>query len=151
MTWTYSGNPASSTRDAVRFLVGDTDTTDQLISDEEIAYIVQENPAINRSASESARAIAAKFARLMSRSIGGLSADFSAKYRQYLELADNLLSKDELKPVSLYISGFTRSAKEAVELDIDRESTFSRKGIMDNPRSVPADDSPYDYSYRAGA
>jgi hypothetical protein len=149
MTWTYSGNPASTTRDAVRFLVGDTDTTDQLISDEEIAYIVQENPAINRSASESARAIAAKFARLMSRSIGGLSADFSAKYRQYIELADNLLSKDELKPVSPYISGFSRSAKKAVELDTDREPTFSRKGIMDNPRSQPVDESPYDY--RRGA
>ncbi len=145
MTWTYSGDPASSVRDAVRFIVGDTDTTDQLISNEEIDYLITKNGTVTRSASESARAISAKFARLMSRSIGGLSADFSAKYRQYLELADNLLTKDELSPVSPYISGFSRSDKEAVELNTDREPTFSRKGIMDNPRSQPSDESPYDY------
>jgi hypothetical protein len=145
VTWTYSGDPADSSLDAVRFTIGDTDTTDQLISDEEIAYMVALHGNIKRAASESARAIAAKFARLMSRSIGGLQADFSAKYRQYLELADNLLTKDELQPVSPYISGYTRSAKEAVELDTDREPTFSRKGIMDNPRFQPADEAPYDY------
>lgn len=144
MTWSYSGNPSNSTGDAVRFLVGDTDTTDQLISNEEIAYFVAEFNNARRSASEAARAIAAKYARLMSRSIGGLSADFSAKYRQYLELADNLLSKEEMKPVALFISGYTKSQKEMVELDADRESTFSRKGIMDNKRSYPSDDaSPY--------
>ena len=145
MTWTYSGNPANSSSDAVRFLIGDTDTTDQLISNEEIAYLVTVHGNIRRVASESARAIAAKFARLMSRSIGGLQADFSAKYRQYLELADNLLAKDELAPVSPFISGFGRSAKEAVELDTDRETTFGRKGQHDNPRSYPADESPFDY------
>jgi len=145
MTWSYSGNPADSTRDAVRFLIGDTDTTDQLISNEEINYFVTEFGNARRSASEAARSIAAKFARLMNRSIGGLSADFSAKYRQYLELADNLLSKEEMSPVALYISGYSRSEKEAVELDTDREPTFSRKGIMDNPRYQPSDESPYDY------
>ncbi len=73
-----------------------------------------------------------------------MSADFSAKYRQYLELADNLIAKEEMRPVSLYISGYTKSEKELVELDTDRESTFSRKGIMDNKRSYPSDDaSPY--------
>lgn len=144
MTWTYSGDPASSTRDAVRFLIGDTDTNDQLISNEEINYFVTEFNNARRSASEAARAIAAKYARLMNRSIGGLSADFSAKYRQYLELADSLLSKEEMKPVGLFISGYSKSAKESVELDTDRESTFSRKGIMDNKRSYPSDDtSPY--------
>lgn len=144
MAWSYSGDPATSTRDAVRFLIGDTDTNDQLISNEEINYFVTEFGNARRSASEAARSIAAKFARLMNRSIGGLSADFSAKYRQYLELADSLLSKEEMKPVTLYISGYSKSAKEAVELDSDRESTFSRKGIMDNKRSYPSDDtSPY--------
>ncbi|NBO55357.1 MAG: hypothetical protein EBU84_12380 [Actinobacteria bacterium] len=145
MAWSYSGDPTTSTRDAVRFLIGDTDTNDQLISNEEINYFVTEFGNARRSASEAARAVAAKFARLMNRSIGGLSADFSAKYRQYLELADNLLSKEEMAPVSLYISGYSRSAKEAVELDTDREPTFSRKGIMDNPRYQPSDESPYDY------
>lgn len=145
MAWSYSGNPASSNLDAVRFLVGDTDTNDQLLSNEEINYMVLTHGNVRRAASESARAIAAKFARLMNRSIGGLAADFSAKYRQYLELADNLLEKDELSPVSPFISGFSRSAKEAEELDTDRETTFGRKGQHDNPRAYPGDESPFDY------
>jgi len=53
MTWTYSGNPANSSSDAVRFLIGDTDTTDQLISNEEIAYLVTVHGNIRRVASES--------------------------------------------------------------------------------------------------
>lgn len=40
MTWTYSGNPGSSSRDEVRFLIQDTDTDDQLLSNEEIDYLL---------------------------------------------------------------------------------------------------------------
>lgn len=140
MAWTYSGNPSASTLDAVRFLTGDTDTTDQLLSDAEITYIITENATVLRSASESCRAIAAKFARLMSRSVGGLSADFSAKYSQYLQLADNIMSRDEVSAVRPFISGYTISQKEALEDNTDRESTFARKGGMDNRRVVPGDE-----------
>lgn len=150
MTWTYSGNPSSSSRDAIRFLIGDTDTTDQLLSNEEIDYIISVQGASNRAASEAARAVAAKYARLMSRSIGGLSADFSAKYRQYLELANSLLTTEETHPVSPYISGYNRPAKDAIEDNPDRESTFSRKGIMDNRRVYPVDDYGTPYYYRGG-
>lgn len=149
MTWTYSGNPASSQLDAIRFVIGDTDTTDQLLSNEEITYMITTYGDSRHAASESCRAIAAKFARLMNRSIGGLSADFSAKYRQYLELAESIEAGEELRPVSPFISGFTRSAKDAEELLDDRESTFSRKGIHDNPRANAVDDYyPLDYRTR---
>ena len=46
MTWTYGGAPGTTSsatrRDAVRLLVGDTDTTDQQVSDEEIAQLQAE-------------------------------------------------------------------------------------------------------------
>lgn len=145
--WSYSGDPSASTKDAIRFIVGDTDSDDQLITDAEINYLIARHGTINRTASEAARSIAAKFARLMNRSIGGLSADFSSKYRQYMELADNLLSKEETDPVSPFISGYKRSEKEARELDLDRETTFSRKGVHDNNRVYPADDY-YQSEYR---
>ena len=145
MAWTYAGDPSVSSLATVRFLIGDTDTTDQLINDAEVTYLITVHGNTNRAASEACRAIAAKFARLMSRSIGGLQADFSAKYTQYLELADSLLAKDELAPVAPFISGYSRSAKEAVELDNDRETTFGRKGQFDNPRSYPSDESPLGY------
>ena len=40
MTWTYSGDPGSSELDEVRFLIQDTDTDDQLLSDEELTYLL---------------------------------------------------------------------------------------------------------------
>lgn len=145
--WLYTAQPSTRNIDRVRLLIGDTDSADQLLTDDEVSWFLELHGSLNRSASEAARAIAAKFARLMNRSIGGLSADFSAKYRQYMELADNLLQKEETSPVSPYISGYKRSAKEAVELDLDRETTFSRKGVHDNNRVYPADDY-YEAEYR---
>jgi hypothetical protein len=149
VTWTYSGNPANSTLDAVRFLMGDTDTTDQLLSNEELSWLITTEGTAYYAAAEACRAVAAKFARQMSRSVGGLSADFAAKYRQYLELADRLETEARIFPVALYISGYTRSDKEAVEENTDRESTFSRKGIHDNERVYPADDDA-SFVYRTG-
>lgn len=40
MTWSYSGNPGASTRDTIRFLIQDTDTSDQLLSNEELDYLI---------------------------------------------------------------------------------------------------------------
>jgi hypothetical protein len=147
MAWTYSGDPAASTRDSVRFLIGDTDTNDQLLNDAEVAYFITTHGTVNRAASEAARAVAAKFARLMNRSIGALSADFSTKYRQYLELAGDLLLKEETEPVSPFVSGWKKDQKEAYMDDSNREPIFGRKGVHDNDRVYPSDDN-YDTSYR---
>ena len=43
MTWTYSGDPSTTSRDAVRYRSGLTDKDDQLVSDEEIAYVLAES------------------------------------------------------------------------------------------------------------
>ena len=50
MSWTYSGDPATSDKDAVRFLTGDTDAGDQLASDEEIAYALSQRPDVRLAA-----------------------------------------------------------------------------------------------------
>ncbi len=147
MTWTYAGDPSVSDLAAVRFLVGDTDTTDQLITDEEINYLITEHGMTYHAASATCRAISAKYARLMQRSIGGLSADFAAKYRQYGELADALMEKSDRQAVSLYASGWKKAAKEAIDDDTDREQIFGRKGGMDNQRANATDEY-YPATYR---
>lgn len=40
MAFTYSGNPGSSTRDLVRFLISDTDSSDPMFQDAEIDYLI---------------------------------------------------------------------------------------------------------------
>lgn len=94
MTWTYSGNPANSSRDAVRFLVADTDSNDPLITDEEIAYLLDLYTEAPSAAVGAARAIAAKFSREadQARTVGDLtlSESLSQKSTQYHHLGDHL-------------------------------------------------------------
>jgi hypothetical protein len=148
MAWSYSGDPASSTRDTIRFMIGDTDTSDQLLNNAEIDYYITLHGTNSRIASESARAVAAKFARNMSRAVGGLQADFAAKYRQYMELADNLLKKEESEPTSPFLSGWNRVDKDDRFDNPDREPINGRKGVMDNPRAYPEDTSTGSRGYR---
>lgn len=96
MTWTYSGDPSDSDKDAVRFTVGDTDTTDQLVTDEEIAYLLVVHGAVGMASVGAARAIAAKYSRKadQSRSVGdlSLSQQYSQQATSYHHLADHLLA-----------------------------------------------------------
>lgn len=38
MTWSYSGDPSTTPKDKVRFLIGDTEQNDPLLQDEEINF-----------------------------------------------------------------------------------------------------------------
>lgn len=96
MPWTYSGDPASSAKDEVRFLVGDTNTADQLVQDEEINYVLLAHAdagsaSINyRAAAEIAEAIAAKFARKADKAVGPLSIQAKQQHDHYVQLAGRL-------------------------------------------------------------
>lgn len=93
MTWSYTGNPADSEKDAVRFLIGDTDTTDQLLSDEEINYVITEaGDSRYQAAHDAAYAIASKFSRMaQSKSVGDLSISYADRAQAYFALANELL------------------------------------------------------------
>lgn len=97
MTWTYSGDPSDSDVDAVRFLVGDTDTTDQLLTNEEIQYLVDEQGSAHTAAAAAANAIAAKFSRKAdeSKSVGDLSLSnsYSQRAKSYLDLSTSLQAR----------------------------------------------------------
>ena len=96
MTWSYSGDPSSSAMDEVRFLIGDTDASSQMMSNEEIAYLVTVSPDggtrySNYPAAISAcRSLAAKYAKQIDKTVGSLSISYSQKHTQYLSLAAEL-------------------------------------------------------------
>ena len=102
MTWTFTNAPATNQTDEVRLLIGDTLTTSQLITDEEIAYflIVYPKPVpplvpVTRpaylAAAAAADAIAASFARKADRSLArGLSIQASQQYDHYVAVAASL-------------------------------------------------------------
>jgi len=97
MSWTYSANPTSSPKDAVRFLIGDTDDTNPLVEDEEIYFNLGEvNDSIYRAASNTCYNLAAQFTGISqseSKTVGGLSISksYGDKAQRYERLAKDLL------------------------------------------------------------
>lgn len=101
MAWTHNRDAEPDTDLAViRILIGDTDSTDPLLTDEEIGYFTEKHKQPYNAASACALAIAARFAKEMATSTGDLSADFAAKHTQYLNLAD-VLARQQKSDYSL--------------------------------------------------
>lgn len=97
MAWTYSPEELGletpeERKNSVRFLVGDTDTTDQQIQDEEILFALDRtNGNIYAAAAFSAEGIAAKFARLVTSEVDRtLRVRYSDMQAQYRALAKDL-------------------------------------------------------------
>jgi hypothetical protein len=94
MGWSYSGDPADGGVDEIRFLVQDTDVNDQLITDEEIEYLIGRwNPVYGSAlmtAAMVAEAIAAKFTREVSYSADGVSVGVQELQSKFDALAISL-------------------------------------------------------------
>ncbi len=133
MTWSYSGNPATSDRDKVRFLVFDTDTNEQLINNEEIDWLLTEQTSVYMAAANAAEAIAAKFAKDVTRSAVGLSATVGNRSSFYLRLADTLRAQvgTTNNHGEVFSGGLTISGKDALDGDTDAVQPGFKIGQFD--------------------
>lgn len=92
---TYSGDPASSLLDAVRFYSQDTDSSFWILTDEEMQYLIDETVRTTNDnpiwiASRVCIAIAAKFTREVNVSADAVSVNVGDLQRKYLTLAQML-------------------------------------------------------------
>jgi hypothetical protein len=141
MSWTYSGNPASSARDEVRFLVGDTDVTKPwTLQDAEIGYAVTlysgAPPVIGqnyRAAEECAYQILAKLkGTLADKSIGDLRISFNNQSLTFFQqTANRMKALATLQAVPVSIGGASRLDKAAQDADPDRVQPAFKVGGMD--------------------
>jgi len=96
-SFTYSGDPSASDRDKIRLLLQDTDSSDPLLTDSEIAFLLSEaSGSVYQAAHDGAYMLAAKFTRLAdstSKSVGGLSLSktYSQMGQKYRELGESFL------------------------------------------------------------
>lgn len=101
MTFSYSGDPSASDLDEVRFHLQDTDSTDPLLTDEEIEFVIDawvDNVGTNVwAAAICAETIAAKFAREVSVSGDGVSVGVEALQDKYEALALSLRDQHKSK------------------------------------------------------
>lgn len=137
MTWSYSGDPSNSTLDEVRFLSGCTDTTDQLIQDEEINYAIGEYPEPRLAAAYVLQSLAAKFSRMVSSTVGQVSSDCSDITKAFRARAKELdpggvvLNKTLLVLPSF--GGRKISEKETLASDTDAVQPFFYRNKDDIP------------------
>jgi hypothetical protein len=91
MAFTYSGDPAHSEADYIRFALGDTNSTNPILTDAEIAYIVSSTASKSTAyrLSVAFRAAATALgARLVKKSLGPQSEDATKRQAYYVEQAD---------------------------------------------------------------
>ncbi len=141
MTWTYSGDPATNARDSVRFLVGDTDTNDQLVSDEEIAWTNNQVTGSDTATTDLYTvayrvmiAIASKFSRLANQAIGDMRVDLSQKAdnaRAQAEQLKQLAGRENLVPVPTREASASATSKSTGD-NADRVDPFFTSGQFAN-------------------
>jgi hypothetical protein len=128
VAWTYSGDPSSSAKDAVRFAIGDTDATDPLLTDEEINHLVAEYGTAKQAAPAAAEAIAAKFSRQASKSVGDLSIQLNQKAEAYMALARRLAQRASTVAAAPYAGGVD-AADRASETDTSLLQPVFKRGM----------------------
>jgi hypothetical protein len=132
----YSGDPTQSPADSVRFLLGDTDNTDLLLSDGEIGFLLSEWSNVYDAAAAGADQLAAQFSREIDYSGDGISTTTSELQQQFIQLATQLrqLSKRKGRLAAPYVGGISRADVEKALADGDTIQTMFATGMHDNLR-----------------
>jgi hypothetical protein len=122
---TYSGNPSTSPKDEVRFLVGDTGPNFAL-NDNEVNYEINlvypppgnAPPSGNfLPASNCAQAIAALYKTFVDKSVGDLRISYSQMAKQFEAISVRLRSRAAIAAVPTYFGGINLADKVANDLN----------------------------------
>lgn len=91
MSFSYSGNPASSKIDLVRFTLGDTQPEQPLLMDEEIQYMVDTSATDSQLLAKAFRQAATTLGiRTVKRTLGPQSEDGTERLKYFRSMADKL-------------------------------------------------------------
>jgi hypothetical protein len=136
--------------DLVRILIGDTDDSNQLLDDDQVALLTASFSSSTLAAAACADALAAKFSRSVTFSVEGLSIQNSQKAANYRALAQRLRAQAVLNdPGALGASvlGVSKGEMDAVDDNTDRTPSRFKVGMSDYPgthvaRTVDDTDAP---------
>jgi len=136
MTWEYSKDPATSDKDAVRFLIQDVDDASPIVQDEEIDWLLLQNTNIYFAAAAACEAIAARYrAAATSKSVGGLSISYATRSDEFAAQAALLRAQGTSSgtgvPVPVWTAG-SIDEKEQRWADDDLNHVDVYIGMHDN-------------------
>lgn len=135
MTWTYDVALATP-KDQVHWLVGDTDPAEPLAQDEEITWVLTQQPNVYRAAAQVARQIARYFARQCDLDIAReVRISLSDRSKNYFALADDLEEQVSTGAgfggVGAFAGGISVAQKQAAESDADRVAPAFTRRLME--------------------
>ena len=154
MAWSYDetdlGTTTASGRlNSVRLLLGDTDTNDQQVQNEEITFgLAQTNNNVYFAAAWCARVVAAKYSRQVNTSLdGALSADYTDLAKKYTGLAESLeyQGKKAGGGFGVKAGGIEISVIDSVREDTNRVPPSFRRDRFKNPPSYSGNDYSSDF------
>lgn len=130
--WTYDSSDLNTTTasgrlNAVRYLVGDTNTTDQQVDDEEINFGLSENKDnVYRTAAWVAQTLASKYARYVDIDLDGQVAEsYDQLYKHYSHLVDDLNSRARANgSIGMVAGGISLVDMKANRRNTDRPKSF---------------------------
>lgn len=131
----YGGAPSPGTNDEVYFLVGDTDTTNQFLTDAEVAYLISTYGPGLLAASYAARTLSAKFASRASVSVGDVSEQAGDLSKHFADLAAMLEAKIAAGASPTFGGVDVAKVEEAKADDSQVQPAFQRDQF-NNPRAV---------------
>lgn len=132
MGWNYSGNPGASNKDAVRFLIQDTNTNRQLVQDEEIEWVIGQEANIYMAASQICTQLVVKGGGggVKKKKVGDLTIEYDVAF--YRMLAGSLSARGMGHQVP-YAGGISAADKNRQEQDPDWVPPKVYRGMADNP------------------
>ena len=142
MSWSYDETNLDTETSAgrinvVRFLIGDTDTNDQLVQNEEITFALgQSSENVYYGAAFCANTLAAKFARLVDTELdGALSSKYSGLYKKFRGLSLQLKQdavRQSGRAFNVYAGGINIPTIESVRKDRNRPSSSFKVDMFRN-------------------
>lgn len=128
MAATYSGDPAASDLDFVRFKTADTDVDNADVTDAEITAMLAYYPSKWQAAHACALKRVQKFARI---ALGSANPNLSQIVSAAKKLADQILSEAAQQGVAITIPSASESAKQLANDDTDRVPDRFSRGMND--------------------
>lgn len=131
--WSYSGNPAENSKDAVRFEIQDTEQESPLLQDAEIEYAITEEAGeepdsrgILSAAARCAEILAQKFSLQADTIEGSLQQTYSKAAAGYTKLAEHLRARSQGLGAP-HMVAISRQMKRELRQDRDRVQPAFRR------------------------
>ena len=131
MAFTWTGDPAASDIEKVRWEVYDIDSTNAKFQDAEIQYAIDQEYTIFNAAARLCEQLQGRYTDAKSRTMGPLKVDMGDLAKTYAEKA-KALRKRAIVYGKAYAGGASIAKEELFEADSSLKQPIFSKGMMDN-------------------